>query len=134
MSVCARACICGVCARACVRKAQATATPQISLSLAPEGGRGGAGQRLFLMRRNGIEEAEHGITLGHGDMVTMEGLFQSEWQHSVWPGDDTDKAASEQAPGERMNLTWRWLRQHLPGCPAAGATATSGERTGGARM
>ena len=103
----------------------------ISLSLAaPADGRASEadGQRSFELRRakgeaDQTSPAEHTVQLSHGDLVTMEGLFQSEYEHSVWPGDDMTKVeeGGKSAVGERINLTWRWVRHHLPGCPASQA-------------
>jgi hypothetical protein len=61
------------------------------------------------------------VELAHGDLVAMEGLFQTEWEHSVWPGDRMDilEDGEKHARGGRINLTWRWLRHHLPGCPCS---------------
>lgn len=57
----------------------------------------------------------HDILLGHGDLLTMEGLFQRFYLHSVWPGDDKRHANHELCQGERINLTWRTIVQHLDG-------------------
>ncbi len=42
------------------------------------------------------------LELEHGDLLTMEGAFQSEFMHSVGGGDD----------GFRVNLTFRRITQH----------------------
>lgn len=69
--------------------------------------------RTFELRTQGIEEdGTRGtctMRLNNGDLCTMEGLTQKHYHHRV-PRD----AASE---GPRINLTWRWIKQHKPGCP-----------------
>ena len=55
------------------------------------------------------------VVLGHGDLMTMEGLFQLYYLHSVWPGDSREHADHPLAQGERINLTWRTIVQHLDG-------------------
>merc|ERR1712224_1080525 len=37
-----------------------------------------------------------------------EGLVQKYYQHRV---------PKEKATGPRINLTWRWVKKHRPGCP-----------------
>ena len=50
------------------------------------------------------------ITLDHGDLLVMDGLTQSEYEHCT---------ASE-LQGPRVNLTFRWVAQHIASCPLAG--------------
>ena len=45
--------------------------------------------------------------LGHGDILVMDGQCQDEFLHCTDPG-------LEQ---ERINVTFRWIRQHTPSCP-----------------
>jgi len=66
--------------------------------------------RTFMLRRNGAGEDERPckVELRDGDLMTMEGLTQKHYQHSV---------PKEKASGPRINLTWRWIRQHQARCP-----------------
>ena len=50
------------------------------------------------------------IRLDHGDVLVMDGLAQSEYEHCT---------ASE-LQGPRVNLTYRWVAQHTASCPLAG--------------
>ena len=50
------------------------------------------------------------ITLDHGDLLVMDGLAQSEYEHCT--------ASELQCP--RVNLTYRWVTQHAASCPLAG--------------
>lgn len=61
-----------------------------------------------LESENGSRE-KHVIRLSNGDLCTMEGLAQKYYQHRV---------PKEQATGPRINLTWRWVKQHKADCPA----------------
>jgi len=49
------------------------------------------------------------IPLANGDLCTMEGLCQKHYRHRV----PRQKALR----GPRINLTWRWVLKHDPGCP-----------------
>jgi alkylated DNA repair dioxygenase AlkB len=89
------------------------------------------GERLFQVKRkrrnvettgNGEVQCEEEntiseITLKHGDIITMEGMFQKFYLHSVWPGDDIENVHTEddRCQGERINLTWRTIVRHLDG-------------------
>lgn len=57
------------------------------------------------------------ITLHHGDIMTMEGMFQKCYLHSVWPGDDVENVHIDydRCHGQRINLTWRTIVRHLDG-------------------
>ena len=44
------------------------------------------------------------IILRHGDLMTMEGLFQKYYIHRV------PKSILAEKP--RINLTWRWIKEH----------------------
>ena len=57
------------------------------------------------------------ILLRHGDLVTMEGMFQKYYFHSVWPGDSKEYVEHPLTSGERINLTFRTIVQHLNGSP-----------------
>ena len=51
------------------------------------------------------------ITLDHGDLLVTDGLTQSEYVHCTTSG----------LQGPRVNLTFRWVAQHIASCPLAGA-------------
>ena len=101
----------------------------MSLSLtSPSSDECGYGGRMFQVRRkqNGEDgntayaKNNHDITevmLKHGDIMTMEGYFQRHYLHSVWPGDSKDFMDHPHTQGERINLTWRTIVQHLDGSP-----------------
>jgi hypothetical protein len=98
----------------------------ISLSLCSPGPKGW-GARKFQIRKKkeGGEEAAdpknnndddvQEILLGHGDLMTMEGMFQKYYLHSVWPGDSKEYEDHPLTQGERINLTWRTIVKHLDG-------------------
>ena len=50
------------------------------------------------------------ITLDHGDLLVMDGQTQSEYVHCTASG----------LQGPRVNLTFRWVAQHIASCPLAG--------------
>ena len=65
---------------------------------------------LFKLRRRAPENTPSQIWLDHGDLLVMDGLTQYEYVHST---------ASE-LEGPRVNLTYRWISQHIRSCPLAG--------------
>ena len=65
---------------------------------------------LFKLRRRTPEKTLSQIQLDHGDLLVMDGLTQYEYEHST---------ASE-LEGPRVNLTYRWISQHIRSCPLAG--------------
>ena len=65
---------------------------------------------LFKLRRRTPEKTPSQIWLDHGDLLVMDGLTQSEYEHST---------ASE-LEGPRVNLTYRWISQHIRSCPLTG--------------
>eukprot|EP00928_Gymnodinium_smaydae_P063429 TRINITY_DN46_c0_g2_i2.p1 TRINITY_DN46_c0_g2~~TRINITY_DN46_c0_g2_i2.p1 ORF type:complete len:340 (+),score=70.17 TRINITY_DN46_c0_g2_i2:79-1098(+) len=71
-------------------------------------------KRQFELRTNWPEEGEkkdlRRMSLGSGDLMTMEGMVQKHFQHRV-PKEDNIQ-------GPRINLTWRWVMKHTPKCPA----------------
>jgi alkylated DNA repair dioxygenase AlkB len=77
------------------------------------------GARKFRVKRKGKKHSSEiqEIILRHGDLMTMEGMFQKYYLHSVWPGDSTSYANTEHelCQGERINLTWRTIVRHLDG-------------------
>jgi len=73
--------------------------------------------RRFLLSPRGVSEDEtlqpdsdhiFEIDLSHGDLMTMEGLAQKHYLHCV-PSDKTLRP--------RVNVTWRWIRNHRRSCP-----------------
>ena len=65
---------------------------------------------LFKLRRRASENTPSQIQLDHGDLLVMDGLTQLKYEHST---------ASE-LEGPRVNLTFRWISQHIRSCPLAG--------------
>ena len=65
---------------------------------------------LFKLRRRASKNSPSQIRLDHGDLLVMDGLTQLEYEHST---------ASE-LEGPRVNLTYRWISQHIRSCPLAG--------------
>jgi len=63
-------------------------------------------------RRGGILKPERGsvcnFNLGHGQICTMEGLFQKHYLHQI------AKGTTRQA---RINATFRYIQEHAEGCP-----------------
>ena len=48
----------------------------------------------------------HSCWLGHGDILVMDGQCQDEFRHCTDPGSDQ----------ERINITFRWVKQHVASC------------------
>ena len=65
---------------------------------------------LFKLRRRAPENTHSQTRLDHGDLLVMDGCTQFEYEHS---------AASELS-GPRVNLSFRWISQHISSCPQAG--------------
>ena len=89
----------------------------ISLSLCAPGP-SGWGARKFQIRKKKDptnDDDVQEILLGHGDLLTMEGMFQKYYLHSVWPGDSKEYEDHPLTQGERINLTWRTFVKHLDG-------------------
>ena len=64
----------------------------------------------FMVRRRAPSNVPSSIRLDHGDVLVMDGLAQSEYEHCT---------ASE-LQGPPVNLTNRWVAQHTASCPLAG--------------
>ena len=62
------------------------------------------------MRRGWWCDVPSPIQLDHGDLLVMDGLAQSEYEHRTVSG----------LQGPRFNLTYRWVTQHAASCPLAG--------------
>ena len=65
---------------------------------------------LFKLRRRASENTPSQIRLDHGDLLVMDGLTQLEYEHST----------AFELEGPRVNLTFRWISQHIRSCPLAG--------------
>ena len=63
---------------------------------------------LFRWRRQSCPDDEgHLCWLGHGDILVMDGQCQDAFLHCTNPGRDQ----------ERINVTFRWIKQHASSCP-----------------
>ena len=65
---------------------------------------------LFKLRRRAPENTPSQNRLDHGDLLVMDGLTQLEYEHST----------AFELEGPRVNLTYRWISQHIRSCPLAG--------------
>ena len=59
-------------------------------------------------RRSCPNDEGHLCCLGHGDILVMDGRCQDEFLHRTDP-------CWEQ---ERINITFRWIKQHVSSCPS----------------
>ena len=64
----------------------------------------------FMVRRRASGNVPFSIRLDHGDVLVMDGLAQSEYEHCT----------ASDLQGPRVNLTYRWVAQHTASCPPAG--------------
>ena len=64
----------------------------------------------FQVRRRATDGVPSPTSLDHGDLLVMDGLAQSECVHRTVSG--------LQCP--RVNLTFRWITQHIASCPITG--------------
>ena len=63
---------------------------------------------LFRGRRQSCPDNDgHLCPLGHGDILVMHGQCQDEFLHCTGSGRDQ----------ERINVTFRWIKQHVSSCP-----------------
>ena len=63
---------------------------------------------LFRWRRQSCLSDEGGsCRLDHGDILVMDGQCQDEFLHRTDPGREQD----------RVNITFRWVKQHASSCP-----------------
>jgi len=60
--------------------------------------------RAFHVKPVGMDNAVTSTDLGHGDLMTMEGLFQKHYLHRLPPHTGPS--------GKRINFTWRWIVEH----------------------
>lgn len=65
--------------------------------------------RSFELRPKDDPFQETSLRLEDGDLCLMEGLCQKHYRHRVPPEADVHDP--------RINLTWRWVVHHEPGCP-----------------
>ena len=64
---------------------------------------------VFRWRRQSCPDDEgHLCWLGHGDILVKDGQYQDEYLHRTDPGREQ----------ERINLTFRWVKQHASSCPS----------------
>ena len=63
-----------------------------------------------MVRRRASGNVPSSIRLDHGDVLVMDGLAQSEYEHCT----------ASVLQGPRVNLTYRWVAQHTVSCPLAG--------------
>ena len=66
---------------------------------------------LFKLRRHTPENTPSEIQLDHDDLLVMDGLTQSEYEHST----------GSKLSGPRVNLTFRWTSQHIKSWSLAGS-------------
>ena len=64
----------------------------------------------FMVRRRASGNVPSSIWLDHGDVLVMDGISQSEYEHCTASG----------LQGPRVILTYRWVAQHTASCPLAG--------------
>ena len=66
------------------------------------------GSAVFKWKRRFCPDNEgHLCCLGHGDILVMDGRCQDKFLHRTDP-------CREQ---ERINVTFRWIKQHVASCP-----------------
>ena len=67
---------------------------------------------VFRWRRHSCPDDEgHLCCLGHGDILVVDGQCQDEFLHRTEPGQEQ----------ERINVTFRWIKQHVSSCPLSEA-------------
>ena len=64
----------------------------------------------FMVRRRAPGKVPSSIRLDHGDVLVMDGLAQSKYEHCTVSG----------LQGPWVNLACRWVAQHTASCPLAG--------------
>ena len=64
----------------------------------------------FEVHRRASSDVPSSSTLDQCDLLVMDGLAQSEYEHCTASG----------LQGPRVNLTYRWVAQHTASCPLAG--------------
>ena len=58
----------------------------------------------------------HLCCLGHGDTLVMDGQCQDKFLHCTSPG----------VEHERMNITFRWVKQHVSSCAQGSSVLVTG--------
>ena len=67
---------------------------------------------LFRWRRQSCSSDEgRSCRLDHGDILVIDGQCQDEFLHRTSPGREQD----------RINITFRWVKQHVSSCPCSKA-------------
>ena len=81
--------------------------------------------RTFQFKRANGPGPPHSINIADGDVVTMEGPFQSHFVHCITKCDDVHEP--------RVNITFRFLKHHNSGCGPNNSTSSrlSGTDAGG---
>ena len=64
----------------------------------------------FKLRRRAPGKVPSSIRVDHGDILVMDGLAHSEYEHCTASG----------LQGPRVNLTYRSVTQNIASCPLAG--------------
>ena len=73
---------------------------------------------LFRWRRQSCSSDEgRSCRLDHGDLLVMDGQCQDEFLHCTDPGREQ----------ERINVTFRWIKQHVLSCPLFSSLLTVDE-------
>ena len=67
----------------------------------------GSSAVLKWRRQSCLDDEGHMCWLGHGDILVMDGQCQDEFLHCAGSGRDQ----------ERINVTFRWIKQHVSSCP-----------------
>ena len=62
---------------------------------------------VFRWKRQSCPDEGHLCCLGHGDILVMDGQCQDEFLHPTDPGPEQ----------ERINISFRWVKQHVSSCP-----------------
>ena len=62
---------------------------------------------VFRWRRQSCPSEGGSCRLDHGDILVMDGQCQDEFLHRTDPGREQD----------RINITFRWVKQHVSSCP-----------------
>ena len=65
------------------------------------------GAAVFRWRRQSCPAEGRSCRLGHGDILVMDGQYQDEFLHRADPGREQ----------EQINVTFRWVKQHVFSCP-----------------
>ena len=73
--------------------------------------------RTFKIHKNLNKEESVDIELKDGDVLTMEGLLQDNFEHTLAPAKTGDNSSSSSSSSTRINLTFRRLQRHHKDCP-----------------